>query len=817
MDVFGSIEEGCAARKDYCKKASCAPNAKCLNRWNGYNCKCPHSAHSRRECNSEVSPHSRSISLTEDESYVIYQMEKTFVPFSLTLEFRTSRTDTQIIVAEFDQRSIFYKLEIEDGLLRFSIGQNFLILNAPEFIPGHWTKIEIDFSEEEVETIIDDLYRGNLNELFKNIFQSIKISLVDISLDVVYAGLAPSTGHPSHFEGCLRDIAINGEIKTVKEKGKVRQGCIVANRCNIEGVCPKQSTCHREWNRHSCKCHKGSYNVQIILQYIYIYIYIMKLGKIYHIKFYFISRGRCTPCECGYGSSNLECSTSGQCKCVGEASGRRCDRCAEEDKILDAKSLKCRSVQERCPSQIEYGVQWPTTFKDHEENNVNVVGVVFKCALLGGVARQSCPGIEAGLATRVCGSDAKWKEVNTWNCTRPEYSIMVSKFDALNSFELMSMLYNATQSSEVIQGRNFEIAESAIHRLIDGELSVRNTDRSHLKDDWFTESLVLSAGRILSSQAPSKYLNLARKLAEYGKAVYNEHERLSFLPPFQLFLVDRLDFSGVLPKFNNFIDRRPLNFPPVTIHIAGGKQVFYSILSNPRCIRCESPVVIVLADTALPIKVEFELNENNGWMYPECVKLHGTVHPTWSTRHSSLIGLNFTHAVCEYNGEGLFTMFTKADNGIYLRLSNSDAVASPVMAGISLLLCALSFVCTIFRKGIKTQLIRLGFIFFFVLNATNIYLIDKISISEVFCPVRNAVFSFTTSSPFAWLFLYSLHLYRMLADGNPKSSATICLLLGLVLPCLLSCATFLFTTQCTTSPTGWLFWFLLIPVALFLL
>uniref|UniRef100_A0A1I7WJM9 Galectin n=1 Tax=Heterorhabditis bacteriophora TaxID=37862 RepID=A0A1I7WJM9_HETBA len=222
---------------------------------------------------------------------------------------------------------------------------------------------------------------------------------------------------------------------------------------------------------------------------------------------------------------------------------------------------------------------------------------------------------------------------------------------------------------------------------------------------------------------------------------------------FLVFSVDRLDFSGVLPKFNNFIDRRPLNFPPVTIHIAGGKQVFYSILSNPRCIRCESPVVIVLADTALPIKVEFELNENNGWMYPECVKLHvgSNIYGSLNFKLTRYCPSNMVHTSLKPHWFKFHTRSLRIQRRrvvYHLRLSNSDAVASPVMAGISLLLCALSFVCTIFRKGIKTQLIRLGFIFFFVLNATNIYLIDKISISEVFCPVRNAVFSFTTSSPF---------------------------------------------------------------------
>lgn len=45
--------------------------------------------------------------------------------------------------------------------------------------------------------------------------------MFDKTLDVLYAGLAPSTGHPSRFDGCLRDVAINAVTLPIDEKGKV--------------------------------------------------------------------------------------------------------------------------------------------------------------------------------------------------------------------------------------------------------------------------------------------------------------------------------------------------------------------------------------------------------------------------------------------------------------------------------------------------------------------------------------------------------------------------------------------------------------------
>ncbi|KAK5986364.1 hypothetical protein GCK32_014539, partial [Trichostrongylus colubriformis] len=340
----------------------------------------------------------------------------------------------------------------------------------------------------------------------------------------------------------------------------VRQGCVVANRCTVEGVCPRESTCQRDWNRHSCKCHRGfagdtcqpvcslpgicasngfclttntsrgydchcqgglvgpncerSAAVQICPPGFWGQFPRCKKcacadgfeiqcnkdnGECNCPKFQFPLRGRCVSCECGYGATSLQCSTDGQCKCAGQASGRRCDRCLLDNHVLDPKSLRCRLIQGQCPSQIEFGVQWPTTSE-------------------GSTARQSCPGTQSGLATRTCGSMGRWLEVNTFNCTRPEYGIMVSKYDVLNSGELLVMLHNATRGSDPIDGRNLDIARTALHRILDSELQLEQFEQNHLKDLWFTESLALAAGKIAAHESPEGYLATVRKLTDYGAA-----------------------------------------------------------------------------------------------------------------------------------------------------------------------------------------------------------------------------------------------------------------------------------------------------------
>ncbi|KIH56925.1 hormone receptor domain protein, partial [Ancylostoma duodenale] len=656
-----------------------------------------------------TSSHSRPLTLTDDESFVIYRPQDISVPFTLSFEFRTSRTDTQVIVVEFEQRNTFYRVEVDDGLLRVWLGFAGDTCLPVCSLPGICASNGFCLTTNNTRSYDCQCQNG----------------FVGVNCERSAALQACPQGYWGKFPHCKKCICPEGfETQCNKENGE----------CN----CP---------------------------------------------KFQFPLRGRCISCECGYGATSLQCSIDGQCQCSGQASGRRCDRCKLDRHVLDPKTLKCVPVRDHCPSQIEYGIQWPTTSK-------------------GMTARQSCPTTQSGLATRACDAEGRWQEVNPFNCTRPEYGVMVSKYDVLNSVELLAMLHNATRGPDAIVGRNLDIARTALDRVLDAEMRLDHLEQNHLKDTLFTESLALTAGKIAAHEPPHSYLDLVKKLAEYGRAVFNAHEQMPFLQPFQfasehiLFSIDALDFSNTLPKYNNFIDHRPEGFPRILVHVENATRAFYAILTQPSCAHCETPIVIVFANTNQPIRVEFELDETTGWRYPECVHLHDP-HSSWSTRHAHLVAVNLSHAVCEFESGGVYTLFAKQDSGSYLRLSHSTTMVSPILAGVALLLCLISIVLTLARRGARAQLIRLGFI--------------------TFCPMRNAILSFTSLAPFAWLFLYSLHLYRMLAEGRAKSSAMLCLLLGVVVPALCGSASFLVATQCSVAPQEFLFWMLIVPIGLMLL
>lgn len=119
--------------------------------------------------------------------------------------------------------------------------------------------------------------------------------------------------------------------------------------------------------------------------------------------------GECIPCECGYGTLNrTTCDPkTGQCHCVGESTGLQCDRCSTNNFIvtaklpytsnltlkkprknsnsvhsklvlqLDSNTLKCVSLKNRCPTTIEYGIQWQTTQRGFTAKQVTIINYHF--------------------------------------------------------------------------------------------------------------------------------------------------------------------------------------------------------------------------------------------------------------------------------------------------------------------------------------------------------------------------------------------------------------------------------------------------------
>ncbi|VDM78287.1 unnamed protein product, partial [Strongylus vulgaris] len=103
----------------------------------------------------------------------------------------------------------------------------------------------------------------------------------------------------------------------------------------------------------------------------------------------------------------------------------------------------------------------------------------------------------------------------------------------------------------------------------------------------------------------------------------------------------------------------------------------------------------------------------------------------------SMDALDFSNDLPKYNNfinhrpNGFPQVSIHIENATKVRISHSTTMVSPILAGASLLLCLISIVLTLARRGTRAQLIRLGFIVTFVMNATNLYFLNKAAVNQV--------------------------------------------------------------------------------------
>ncbi|KAI1733201.1 cadherin EGF LAG seven-pass G-type receptor 2 [Ditylenchus destructor] len=576
---------------------------------------------------------------------------------------------------------------------------------------------------------------------------------------------------------------------------------------------------------------------------------------------YASSAGHCIPCECGYGSLSSVCTPdqSGQCPCSGDAVGRRCDLCAQKrdlmakgiSLVLDRKSLTCAPVRDKCPASMESGIQWSTTSR-------------------GATARQSCPASQLGIATRKCSVNNEWFLVNTYNCTMPQLHELQGRIlerENLNPMEVSRQLVNVSSQFHYLHGRNFDTIIDIISTMVDEESGRNATNAEHAQDIRFTRNLLTAMDRLMTESQRTvildeQLLSLLILMEEFGRVLAQFHQNVEFLRPFRfigkqfVFAIDRLNTQ----KFNHGTFTLPKydNFPPIAgiipfqIHFHTTRDlpknsVFYMSIPRPLCRECLNPIVAFRQiigsgskaknkqsfSTIEPIQLILPIDDEEGWKSPECVWLGADENLSfeesrgkkviWRTEDASLVAFNRTHVVCEYRmSGGVFTVLNRGSDQISLvhfslASFSSFSYVTPLCALFALILCIFSLYSALFRHGIRTRFIRCTLICVFMVNAACLLLVQKVQLDPVFCPARNAILSFTMTALFAWLFLYSLHVYRILAEGQVKSCFTLAFVLGVFVPSLCSIGVFLTSANCLLTPTTKAIWLLVGPSLVFLL
>ncbi|KAH7724709.1 Cadherin domain containing protein [Aphelenchoides avenae] len=917
LENVGSVETGCQRyRPDRCLHSNpCDPSAKCLDKWQGHQCRCSHKVHSQRSCSEETS--SSPVSLSDEESYVQWRLPaRSFYPFVLSFEFRTRERQTQVMALEFEVKSQLFLFAVENGngMVRVDLEQ-YLLPYTP-LADGHWHSVQVEFGTHSVTLTVDHLYKRHipLN------------GVLPLSMPQgLYSGSAPSTSYPQRFVGCIRNVEMADFRLRPMEQSKTRPGCSVPNACAIN-PCPKQSKCVRDWDRHTCQCYPGhvgdgcvdACSIDGVCESDGLCIRRADLNassplsnghyacactkgfagtncqrtvpppvcppgwfgefptcqqcqcrneRGFQLQCHkqtgacicrpgtYRSGDKCASCECGYGSSSPSCDPiTGQCTCSGEATGRRCDRCAYQSRprLLDRKTLRCITIRDRCPSNAEGGVQWPTTIR-------------------GAYARQSCPGHQLGIATRKCISEGQWDNMDTYNCTLPElYDIQAKaeNFDTSSSYELSRALLNATRDIFNMKGRSWDIAASLVEAIVRREMMRDPGTSEHTQSLEFTENVLTVADRLLDNEflADGRLLALVSAISGYGHHLTQLHQSAKYLRPFWVlgenmyFAVNRLDSHTatdgqsllLIPSLSAFaVPGKPARLHRFQVSIVPGAASVATLaiaVARVHCRDCVNAIVSVhvpiarlhaeTAPSGRLIQVTFPIDHETEWKFPECVTLHSTPadgseeEPSqqqatrrhkpssyqWRSGGGTLIGLNRTHAVCQFvlddAGSGIFTVLVRPDQGALMQFSRISEVpyTAPLSAAFAVFLCILSLVSAIFRHGVRTRFFRCALICAYMLNASCLFVLQRLTVSSVFCPVRNAGLSLFTSVLFIWLLLYALHIYRVLAEAHAVYSFTLSFVLGVLLPCALATTSFLFATGCSLGVATRSFWIVVGPL-----
>uniref|UniRef100_A0AC35U3N5 Fucosyltransferase n=1 Tax=Rhabditophanes sp. KR3021 TaxID=114890 RepID=A0AC35U3N5_9BILA len=746
FEKFGIVEAGCKQKKDICEHSNpCTPSTKCINKWNGHVCQCRHRVHSTTTCKQES-----SISLFADGAYATWKPLTNAEARHFYFEFRTRERSTQVMVLEFNNLQQYFLFSIEGATTVVNFDSEQFIIPHPHVSDGSWHSVGVSLNPQtnEINMTIDAIYT--------KIIPLQQANSANRIIQQVYTGQSTSQNHPSKFKGCIRNVEINSYRLKIETQSKTKSGCQAIDEC-ASNSCPVQSKCVRDWDRHSCRCNKGyvgdecvnicnvpnvcgNKGICVPSNSTFGYDCLCsedKTGrncekdKPYQVcphGFYgafpnckecscdsskgflqmcnsltgacecavnqYLNNSRCVDCECGIGSSSAMCQKNGQCPCVGEATGRKCDRCENYLELLDKKTLSCVKVKGKCPSNSEFGIQWPTIS-------------------FGAIARQSCPYQQIGIAFRKCNNNGKWFEVNLDNCTLARFHAVKDKIwetdSVLDVTELASLLNNSTKELMSAEGKNIDVWFS----IMDFVLSSNELKNSHINSHVFSEDMITAVSEIARESDYSKQLRLLQQLYSLGKELANVHYDYPFLQPFQIskgnlvFSVDKLDQQHKddlkypapikLPKFNNFIDKRDVSLKNVNIELTSNKGkgiVYYLVYKLTDCPKCESLAVSIYQKVHhthkehsqdINVDIAFPIKEHSNWRNYECVKLVEKPHhlkskslkryekedEMWIGSGSDVIGLNDTHVICQFTSSGVFTIFSQAENSFQIQFSSN--------------------------------------------------------------------------------------------------------------------------------------------------
>ncbi|XP_053349522.1 neural-cadherin [Clarias gariepinus] len=306
---------GCSLTDGVCVTAggpSCGLRGKCLGEWGSFSCDC-HPGYSGHKCDKALPEWS-----FEKESMLRYQLRTGLSPRRTHAQFLIRTRSSSGILLSMSSRdsSEFIILEIVDGYVRVRTnlgdGPHTLKLGSQRVDHGQWVLVSLS-RHDNVFTL--QLEQGGGSREVTGVLGT-KREIVVHSSNVLL-GNAASHSTQGDFQGCMRDVRLNGhslsldgqssEFVTVLERQGIQAGCH-SDACRAK-PCQKPLYCVDLWRKHECRCPAGQ--LAVVDE---------------HTGLVSCAMSPCGPSTCRNGGTCLAHSTkSYQCRCPKDFRGQWCE------------------------------------------------------------------------------------------------------------------------------------------------------------------------------------------------------------------------------------------------------------------------------------------------------------------------------------------------------------------------------------------------------------------------------------------------------------------------------------------------------------
>ncbi|KAK7176152.1 hypothetical protein R3I93_000418 [Phoxinus phoxinus] len=239
---------------------SCGTRGRCHGEWGSFSCQCT-SGYSGHQCEKEVPEYS-----FDGRSHIHFQLAFTLPARHTQIQVlvRTRKHSSSILSLLSKEQNEYLKLEIYQGLLSvfYNLGDGDFNLTMPSYRldNGEWHDIHLDRHDSELTLRLDG--GGGRREITGSPGRSREI-VIDPA--VVMLGNSFPSGHNKSFQGCMRDLRLNGRF--IPLDGQAREGVSVVSSQGVSLGCSSDScrknqcnppfTCVDLWRIHECRCPPG--------------------------------------------------------------------------------------------------------------------------------------------------------------------------------------------------------------------------------------------------------------------------------------------------------------------------------------------------------------------------------------------------------------------------------------------------------------------------------------------------------------------------------------------------------------------------------